>query len=96
VDWYRQTFKSAVNFGLVDEQWFSTRETWHAEAYRTFPGKLTDYYDHISAAERALASGPERGRLANESDLSEWYCEVFRSAEQLGLVEADDPENETS
>ncbi len=96
VDWYRQTFSLAVRYGLIDAEWFSKREAWHAHAYRTFPGRLTDYYDHICAAERALGSGSERGTLALVGDLSKWYREVFRSAAQLGLAEPDDTANEVS
>ena len=95
VDWYRQTFSLAVQYGLIDARWFTSREAWHTQAYRTFPGKLTDYYDHIYAAETAL-HWPERRKLVIPSDLSEWYRDVFKSAAQLGLAEPDDTENEVS
>jgi hypothetical protein len=96
VDWYRQTFKLAVGYGLIDELWFSTRETWHAEAYRTFPGELAGYFEHIQAAERALAVEPEQRILDADGDLSEWYRGVFTFAAQLGLIGANEMENDAS
>jgi hypothetical protein len=94
VEWYRQTFKLAVSYGLIDELWFSTRETWHAEAYRTFPGELAGYFEHIRAAERALAVEPEQRILDADGDLSEWYRGVFTHAVQLGLAAANEIEGD--
>jgi len=94
VDWYRHTFGSAVRHGIIDDRWFSSREAWHVEAYRTFPGKLVDYYQNINAAERALTREPERRMLASEGGRQKWYGGVFESAVKLGLVPADDAGNE--
>lgn len=88
VDWYRATFDLAVNDGLIDADWMPVREEWHARAFLEFPGKTTDYYDHIHTAERALQSEQEWVRLMGEreTEYSAWYHSVFESATKLGLL----------
>ena len=74
--------------GLIEADWWSTRESWHARAHQSFPGKTTDYWNHIYAAERALASKGEQRKLMDESEGTEyraWYGSVFELATELGL-----------
>jgi len=88
VDWYRSAFGRAVEHGIVDKDWFSSREQWHSRAFSAFPGLAVDYYEHIYAAERALSSTDERRRLTDASEvdsLNRWYEEVFRTAAEVGL-----------
>jgi hypothetical protein len=84
VDWYRQTFALASRYGLIGDDWFGLREAWHAEAYRTFPGEPSEYYDHIFAAERLQSAAGHSEPLAT-GEYEEWYRRVNSLAVELGL-----------
>lgn len=90
VEWYSRMFDKAAECGLTDGQWWSLREEWHAEAYRTFPGHPTEYYDRIYTAERALASQPAIRKMHLEGEFSDWYLSVFDSALQAGIAKGDE------
>jgi hypothetical protein len=93
VDWYRETFASAVRFGLTGADWFSTREAWHAQAFQEFRGDPKDYYQQIYAAEAALKLEAERRRLSVEGEFPNWYRSIFEAAGNLGLVHTSEAED---
>lgn len=88
VAWYRTAFEMAVGFGVVDDSWFENRATWHADAYCTFPGALSDYYEQIRATEKAIGSSSKRDQLLVDGKFPDWYRQVFALADELGLVGA--------